>query len=270
MPEVIESKTFDEIRPGDTASSERSFASADLRAWSVFSGASDGQAAVGLATSLFSSPAESRLPGPGSVLRSIAVDINGPMKPGSAKTTLVVKSKVPDRRVVILDGTCADATGGIIASAVLEVEPSSSKVRQATAEHCLDRLVDECRGLKPILTGVVYPCSAGALGGAIDAAKDGLITPVLFGPEKEIKAVAAKVNLDISGFKIVDVSDPAEAAHAAAIAAGSGEIQALMKGSLHTDVLLHAVLDKEAKLRTGRLLSHCALISAPQYARRVG
>ena len=162
MPEVIESKTFDEIRPGDTASSERSFASADLRAWSVFSGASDGQAAVGLATSLFSSPAESRLPGPGSVLRSIAVDINGPMKPGSAKTTLVVKSKVPDRRVVILDGTCADATGGIIASAVLEVEPSSSKVRQATAEHCLDRLVDECRGLKPILTGVVYPCSAGA------------------------------------------------------------------------------------------------------------
>ena len=61
MPEVIESKTFDEIRPGDTASSERSFASADLRAGSVLSGSSDGQAAVGLATSLFSSLAE--LPG---------------------------------------------------------------------------------------------------------------------------------------------------------------------------------------------------------------
>ena len=191
------------------------------------------------------------------------------MKPGSATTTLVVKSTVPDRRVVVLDGKCTDASGSIIASAVLEVEPSSFKVRQATAEHCLDRLVDECRGLKPILTGVVYPCSAGALGGAIDAAKVGLITPVLFGPEKEIKEVAAKANLDISGFKIVDVFDPAEAAHRAAIAAGSGEIQALMKGSLHTDVLLHAVLDKEAKLRTGRLLSHCALISAPQYARRV-
>ena len=269
MPEVIESKTFDEIRRGDTASSERSFASADLRAWTVLSGSSDGQAAVGLATSLFSSLAESRLPGPGSVIRSIAVAINGPMKPGSAKTTLVVKSKVPERRVVILDGTCADATGGIIASAVLEVEPSASKQRGGIAEHCLDRLVDECRGLKPILTGVVYPCSAGALSGAIDAAKDGLITPVLFGPEKEIKAVAAKANLDISGFKIVDVADPAESAQRAAIAAGAGEIQALMKGSLHTDVLLHAVLDKEAKLRTGRLLSHCALISAPQYARRV-
>ena len=124
-------------------------------------------------------------------------------------------------------------------------------------------------GLKPIPTGVVYPCSAGAIGGAIDAAKEGLITPVLFGPEKEIKAVAAKANLDISGFKIVDAADPADSAHAAAMAAGSGEIQALMKGSLHTDVFLHAVLEKEAKLRTGRLLSHCALISAPQYGRRV-
>ncbi len=123
MPEVIESKTFDELRPGDTAFSERSLASADLRAWSVLSGSSDGQAAVGLVTSLFSALAESRLPGPGSVIRSIAVDINSPIKPGSAKTTLVVKSKVPDRGVVILDGKCADASGGVIASAVLEIEP---------------------------------------------------------------------------------------------------------------------------------------------------
>ena len=269
MQEVIESKTFDEIRPGDTASSERSFASADLRAWSVLSGSSDGQAAVGLATSLFSSLAESRLPGPGSVIRSIAVEMHRPMKAGPIKTTLVVKGKAPDRGTVVLDGQCADGSGAIIASTVLEVQPSSSKVRQAAAEHCLDRLVDECRGLKPIPTGVVYPCSAGAIGGAIDAAKDGLITPVLFGPEKEIRAVAAKASLDISGFKIVDAADPADSAHAAAMAAGSGEIQALMKGSLHTDVFLHAVLDKEAKLRTGRLLSHCALISAPQYARRV-
>ena len=269
MPEVIESKTFDEIRPGDTASSDRSFASADLRAWSVLSGASDGQSAVGLATSLFSSLAEARLPGPGSVIRSISVEMHQPIKAGATRTTLIVKGKVPDRRTVVFDGQCADASGGIIASAVLEVEPSSSKLRQATAEHCLDRLVDACRGLKPIPTGVVYPLSAGALGGAIDAAKDGLITPVLFGPEKEIKAAAAKANLDISGFKIVDAADPADSAHRAAMAAGAGEIQALMKGSLHTDVYLHAVLEKEARLRTGRLLSHCALISAPQYARRV-
>ena len=150
MPEVIESKTFDEIRPGDTASSDRSFASADLRAWSVLSGASDGQSAVGLATSLFSSLAEARLPGPGSVIRSISVEMHQPIKAGATRTTLIVKGKVPDRRTVVFDGQCTDASGGIIASAVLEVEPSSSKLRQATAEHCLDRLVDACRGLKPI------------------------------------------------------------------------------------------------------------------------
>ena len=133
------------------------------------------------------------------------------MKPGSAKTTLVVKSKVPDQQVVILDGTCADATGGIIASAVLEVEPSSSKVRQASAEHCLDRLVDECRGLKPIPTGVVYPCSAGATRRRHRCRERRADHP---GPvragEGTSRRSPPKVNLDISGFKIVDAADPAD------------------------------------------------------------
>jgi phosphotransacetylase len=136
------------------------------------------------------------------------------------------------------------------------------------SEHRLDGLVERCRTLKPMMTGVVHPCSADALVGALEAAEDGLIEPVLFGPEAEIRSVADKAHLDITKFRIVASDGPEDSALKAAVAAGAGEVAALMKGSLHTDVLLHAVMRKEAKLHTGRLISHCALVSAPTYARR--
>jgi phosphate acetyltransferase len=119
-----------------------------------------------------------------------------------------------------------------------------------------------------MLTGVVHPCSAEALAGALEAAAAGLIVPVLFGPEAELRQVAAAAKLDLAGYRIVATDGTEDSALKAAAAAGAGEVQALMKGSLHTDVLLHAIMQKDAKLRTGRLLSHCAMISVPTYARR--
>jgi phosphotransacetylase len=136
------------------------------------------------------------------------------------------------------------------------------------AEHRLDGLIERCRDLKPMLTGVVHPCSAEALAGAVEGAEAGLILPVLFGPEAEIRRIAETARFDIAKFRIVATDSPEESALKAAMAAGAGEVAALMKGSLHTDVLLHAVLQKEAKLRTGRLISHCTMVSAPTYARR--
>jgi phosphotransacetylase len=102
----------------------------------------------------------------------------------------------------------------------------------------------------------------------VEGAEAGLILPVLFGPEAEIRRIADTARLDIAKFRIVATDGPEESALKAAVAAGAGEVAALMKGSLHTDVLLHAVLQKEAKLRTGRLISHCTMVSAPTYARR--
>ncbi|MGA9601191.1 MAG: bifunctional enoyl-CoA hydratase/phosphate acetyltransferase [Methylocystis sp.] len=136
------------------------------------------------------------------------------------------------------------------------------------AEHRLDGLIERCRDLTPMLTGVVHPCSAEALAGAMEGAEAGPILPVLFGPEAEIRRIADMARLDIAKFRIVATDGPEESALKAAMAAGAGEVAALMKGSLHTDVLLHAVLQKEAKLRTGRLISHCTMVSAPTYARR--
>ena len=120
-----------------------------------------------------------------------------------------------------------------------------------------------------MLTGVVHPCSADALAGAVEAAEAGLILPVLYGPEAEIRRIADQAGLDLAKCRIVPTDGPDDSALKAAMAAGVGEVAAvLMKGSLHTDVLLHAVMQKEAKLRTGRLISHCVMMSVSTYARR--
>jgi phosphate acetyltransferase len=133
----------------------------------------------------------------------------------------------------------------------------------------LDELIALGRKLRPLTTGVVYPLSSDALMGAIEAGRDGLIDPVLIGPADAIRNLASKENADLRPCRIVDEPDAEDAARRACQMAGHGEVQALMKGSLHTDELLHAVVQKEAGLRTGRLLSHCALIFSPAYGRRI-
>src|SRR5664279_2798038 len=123
--------------------------------------------------------------------------------------------------------------------------------------------------MSPPCAASTAPASdAASLAGAVEAAQGGLIVPVLYGPKALIHQVADKAQLDIAAFTIVATDGPEDSAMKAALAAGAGEVAALMKGSLHTDVLLHAMMQKEARLRTGRLISHCAMISVPTYARR--
>jgi phosphate acetyltransferase/phosphate butyryltransferase len=181
---------------------------------------------------------------------------------------LVVREKRSDQGIVMLDGQCADLAGQVFATAMLEVLAPTKRQQRQVPEHRLEGLIERCKDIKPMLTGVVHPCSADALAGAVEAATARLILPVLFGPEAEIRQIADRANLDIANCKIVATDGPEESALKAAKAAGGGKVAALMKGSLHTDVLLHAVMQKEAKLRTGRLISHCVVVSVPTYARR--
>jgi phosphate acetyltransferase len=274
---TVVSKTFDEIRPGDAASVQRTLQAGDVRAWTaafgdagVLTESTDGQGAAGIVTAILTGLAASALPGPGSSVRSASVQVKRALPIDSA---LTVHLKVCDKRapegLVLLDGLCTDVTGNVVASAMLEVLPPATAVQRAVPEHRLDALLAHCRGLKPMLTGVVHPCSADALAGAVEAAAAGLIEPVLFAPEHELHQVASAAKLDLTGYRIVPTDGAEDSALRAAMAAGAGEVRGLMKGSLHTDVLLHAVVQKEARLRTGRLLSHCALVSVPTYARRV-
>jgi phosphotransacetylase len=248
----------------------------DVRAWSAafgvvgtLAGPGESQVAAGIVTAILTALVGAALPGPGSSIRASSVQIKGKLPIGAAMTArLVVREKHSDQGIVVLDGRCTDPAGHAVATAVLEVLAPTTTQQIEVAEHRLEGLIERCRNLKPMLTGVVYPCGADALAGAVEAAEAGLILPVLYGPEDEIRRIADHAELDLGKCRIVATDGPEEAALKAAMAAGASEVAALMKGSLHTDVLLHAVMQKEAKLRTGRLISHCVMMSVPTYARR--
>jgi phosphate acetyltransferase len=133
--------------------------------------------------------------------------------------------------------------------------------------HVFDRFIERCRLLGPVRVAVVAPTTDVALLGATSAAEAGLVDPILVGPERTMKLVAERAGVDISRFQRVDASDDADAAAKSVALCRTGQANALMKGSLHTDVLMHAVLEHSAGLRTGRRLSHVFVLDAPGYPR---
>jgi phosphate acetyltransferase len=128
-----------------------------------------------------------------------------------------------------------------------------------------EQMLTKCRNLPPIPTAVAHPCEESALAGAIEAANMGLIVPILVGPRNKIEATAASAGLDISKYRIVDTP------HSHASAAKSVELlreaqaELLMKGSLHTDELMSAVVSREGGLRTARRISHVFIMDVPTY-----
>src|SRR5512137_829896 len=127
-------------------------------------------------------------------------------------------------------------------------------------------LLDVCKTLPPTPTAVAHPCDESSLRGAVDAAKLGLIAPILVGPRARIEAVAAKEGIDIAGLPIVDAQHSHDAAEKAVALVREGKAEALMKGSLHTDELMGAVVRRETGLRTARRVSHCFVMDVPTYA----
>jgi phosphotransacetylase len=135
----------------------------------------------------------------------------------------------------------------------------------ATGTGKYEALVARCQTLEPSPTAVAYPCEETALSGAVQAAEQKLIAPILVGPKATIDEVASAHGIDISRFPIVDVPDSHRAAARAVEIVRKGEAELLMKGSLHTDELLGAVVARETGLRTGRRLSHAFLMDVPSY-----
>ncbi len=136
-------------------------------------------------------------------------------------------------------------------------------------EKNLDFLVKKCNSLGKIAAAVVYPCSDVALSGALKARDCGVIEPVLVGPISEINDTALKYGFDISGIKIVDSKNDTEAAAKAASLAANGEVKLLVKGSLHTDIMMHAIMQPEYNLRTHQLISSSCLMHLPTYNRLI-
>jgi phosphate acetyltransferase len=133
--------------------------------------------------------------------------------------------------------------------------------------RCIADIMVLAANRPPIRTAVVHPCDAASLGGAIAAADHGLIDPVLVGPEAKIRAAASAAGLDISRFALVSVEHSHAAADKACRLAREGQVAALMKGSLHTDELLGAVVNRDTGLRTDRRMSHVFIFEVPGYPR---
>ncbi len=128
-----------------------------------------------------------------------------------------------------------------------------------------EQLLERCRGLAPVPTAVAYPCEETALAGAIDAGTQGLIVPILVGPAATIAEIAKAKGIDLGGVQIVDVADSRASAAKAVELVRQGKAELLMKGSLHSDEVLGAVIARETGLRTGRRLSHVFLMDVPTY-----
>ncbi|KAF7962735.1 phosphate acetyltransferase [Cupriavidus sp. UYMU48A] len=126
-------------------------------------------------------------------------------------------------------------------------------------------LLARCAGLPPIPTAVAHPCDASSLSGALEAASLGLIVPILVGPEARIRQVAAEQGLPLGDTVIIDAPHSHASAARAVEAVRNGDAELLMKGSLHTDELLHEVTASASGLRTGRRLSHVFAMDVPTY-----
>ena len=136
--------------------------------------------------------------------------------------------------------------------------------RPATNDHDkFHKLIARAQEHPPARTAVAHPCDKSSLEGVVEAARLKLIDPILVGPEERIRSVAAENNLDISRFEIVDAEHSHDSAAKAVALVREGRAEALMKGSLHTDEIMGAVVARETGLRTSRRISHCFVMDVP-------
>jgi phosphotransacetylase/acyl dehydratase len=282
--------TYDEIRVGEEAQVIRTVTADDLQLFAVISGnvnprhideafareQGDGRlvAPAMLGAAAISAVLGNRLPGPGTIYRRQDIRFERPLYVGDQlKIYLQVTDKKP-HNVVELDCLGVNQDGERIFFGVAEVvAPDKSVEVTATAlpdvqliRHAKFRdLIARCKQLAPVRTAVAHPCDESAIRAACEAAGDGLITPLLVGPRKKIVAAAQRAGVDCSAFTIVEAPHSHEAAAAAVDLVKRGGAEMLMKGSLHTDELMAAVVAREAGLRTARRISHCFVMDLPTY-----
>ncbi len=138
-------------------------------------------------------------------------------------------------------------------------------MNQKTGSGKYEQLLTRCKSLEPIPTAVAHPCELTALTGAMEAAELGLIIPILVGPSNKIKAIAKDAKIDLTNITIVDASHSHESAAKAVALIKEGKAELLMKGSLHTDELMSAIVSREGGLRTSRRISHVFIMDVPTY-----
>lgn len=287
----IENVTFDEISIGQSARSIRTLTLADIRAFAAVSGDTNpahldpvyadaspfhGIIAHGMwEGALISAVLGTEFPGPGTIYLEQTLHFSRPVRVGDTLTvTVTARTKDEDKKRVELDCEVLNQRGERVLHGVARVLAPTQKVRRARVhapriqlfdpETRLTNLLDMGAGLAATRCGVVHPCDADSLRGAMESAQRGLIDPVLIGPESRLRKLAEESGIDLAGVDIQAVPHSHAAASRAAELASIGKIDALMKGSLHTDELISAIL-ADPTLRTGRRMSHIFRFDVPAY-----
>ncbi|WP_137178707.1 bifunctional enoyl-CoA hydratase/phosphate acetyltransferase [Roseomonas sp. AR75] len=215
-----------------------------------------------------------RFPGPGTRLLREDFRYAGTLAEGDMLELAVeVAGPAAGPGALLLRCAVRHAGGAAVLEGAAEVVPPAIPAPDSDApfsmqpRRMMNLLLERCRPMPPVATAVVHPCDAASLEGAVLAARHGLITPLLVGPEARIRAAAEAAGMELDGFEILSTPHSHASADAAVALVKEGRAAALMKGSLHTDELLGAALGREAGLRTERRVSHAFVMDAPLYPR---
>ena len=290
--EMIRNKPYDSIAVGDKASLSRTLTRKDIQLFAIMSGdvnpahvdeeyANSSQfhhiIAHGMwGGALISTVLGTQLPGPGTIYLKQDFTFRRPVSLGDNLTVTVTVVEKREHHQILLDCACTNQEGEVVIDGQALVKAPTEQIDRPRAvlpavelkEQSSDRyqqFMDMTKGMSPLKTCVIHPVDLNSLAGALEAAADNLITPILVGPKARIEQVAQDNKLDISGFELVDTPHSHAAAEAAVKLVSSGKAEALMKGHLHTDEMMHEVLNKDYGLRTGRVMSHIFALDAPSY-----
>ena len=288
-------KTFDEINIGDHATLQRTLRPEDVKLFAVMTGdvnpavvdpeyAESGMFREVIAHgmwsgSLISTVLGTQFPGPGTILVDQTLHFARPVTIGDTITiTITVRQKFAHNEHVLFDCVCTNQENLQVVKGTAEVLAPSEKISRFQEVHIPEVRIDDkheryehmlarVKGLEPVPTAVAHPCDAESLKGPVIAYQEGIIEPILVGPEAKIRAVAEENGLDLSGIRIVNSRHSHDSAAIAVSLVRNGDAEALMKGSLHTDELMGEVVSRANGLRTARRISHVFLMDVPTYHR---
>ena len=290
--EMIRNKPYDSITVGDKATLTRTLTRKDIQLFAIMSGdvnpahvdeeyANSSQfhhiIAHGMwGGALISTVLGTQLPGPGTIYLKQDFTFRRPVSLGDNLTVTVTVVEKREHHQILLDCACTNQDGEVVIDGQALVKAPTEQIDRPRAvlpavelkEQSSDRyqqFMDMAKGMSPLRTCVVHPVDLNSLAGAVEAAADNLIAPILVGPKARIEQVALENKLDISAFELVDTPHSHAAAETAVKLVSSGKAEALMKGHLHTDEMMHEVLNKDYGLRTGRVMSHIFALDAPSY-----
>ncbi|MGR3779905.1 MAG: bifunctional enoyl-CoA hydratase/phosphate acetyltransferase [Albimonas sp.] len=283
-----ENRTYDEIRVGDRAEMPRLCAADDLFAFAHCSGnhnpmhladrdgdgdgVNEAQAPQMWVASLISGLLGWKLPGPGVAMESLSIRWMGVAQAGDqlvARAEVIAKEEENRIRLRVevdrVDGVALMGGEAVVRAPLAKMSFPEEAIPGLLVQRHLhfDRLIARARALGPVAMAVAAPENAVSLAGALEAGAAGLATPILVGDPARIEAAAAELGASLDGVEIVAAPGHHQAAETAAMLVREGRAAALMKGALHTDDLLRAVLDRDRGLRAGRRLTHVFVMDVP-------